>query len=263
LENVTLRHAARSHGAIDRELALAGAIQTHLLPRRAPVYPTLDCAAATLSCEAVGGDYYDFVERSPRELTLVVGDAAGKGIPAALRLAGVQARFKSEALRGQDPGALLETFNVELSRHQHPENFVGLLCARIDVRAGVVQLANAGLEPPLLRRRSGNWESLTGGGVLLGVDPRAEYPESRVELLAGDLVVLYTDGLTEARREDELFGIERLREVVDRNAHRRARDLIAVVMEAARSFADRSLDDVTVRPRRMRAPDDCEMPQAR
>ncbi|TMQ70613.1 MAG: serine/threonine-protein phosphatase, partial [Candidatus Eisenbacteria bacterium] len=203
-------------------------------------------AAATLSCEAVGGDYYDFVERSPRELTLVVGDAAGKGVPAALRLAGVQARFKSEALRGQDPGALLETFNLELSRHQHPENFVGLLCARIDVRAGTVQLANAGLEPPLLRRRSGTWESMNGGGVLLGIDPRAEYPESRVELSAGDLILLYTDGLTESRRGDELFGVERLREVVDRNAHLRARDLIAVVMDAARSFADRPMDDVTV-----------------
>jgi serine phosphatase RsbU (regulator of sigma subunit) len=246
LENVSLRHAARSRGEIDRELALAGAIQNHLLPRRAPVYPTLDCAAATLSSEAVGGDYYDFVERSPRELTLVVGDAAGKGVPAALRLAGVQARFKSEALRGQDPSALLQTFNLELVRREHPENFVGLLCARIDVRAGQVLLANAGLEPPLLRRRSGAWESMTASGVLLGVDADAEYPEARADLRAGDLVLLYTDGLTEARREDELFGVDRVREVVDRHAHRRASDLIEALVQAARSFTDRPLDDLTV-----------------
>jgi serine phosphatase RsbU (regulator of sigma subunit) len=246
LENVSLRHAARTHGEIDRELALAGAIQNHLLPRRAPVYPTLDCAAATLSSEAVGGDYYDFVERSTRELTLVVGDAAGKGIPAALRLAGVQARFKSEALRGQDPGTLLQTFNLELARHQHPENFVGLVCARIDVRTGQVLLANAGLEAPLLRRRSGEWESMTAGGVLLGVDPDADYPEARVDLAAGDLVLIYTDGLTEARRGDDLFGVERLREIVDRHAHRRAADVIEALVRAARGWADHPLDDLTV-----------------
>lgn len=246
LENLALRHAARTHGEIDRELALAGAIQTHLLPRRAPVYPTLDCAAATLSSEPVGGDYYDFVERSARELTLVVGDAAGKGVPAALRLAGVQARFKTEVMRGQDPGSLLQTFNMELTRHQHPENFVGLVCARIDVRAGSVLLANAGLEPPLVRRRSGEWESMAVGGVLLGVDPDSDYPEARADLGSGDMVLIYTDGLTEARREDELFGTERVREVVDQNAHRRAGDLVQALIQAARCFADRPLDDLTV-----------------
>jgi len=246
LENFTLRHAARTHGAIDRELALAGAIQTHLLPRRAPVYPTLDCAAATLSCEPVGGDYYDFVERSSRELTLVVGDAAGKGVPAALRLAGVQARFKSEVMRGQDPGSLLQSFNLELARHQHPENFVGLVCARIDVRAGQVLLANAGLEPPLLRRSNGEWESMAVGGVLLGVDPEADYPEARADLGAGDMVLIYTDGLTEARRQDELFGTDRVREVVDGNAHRRAVDVVQALIQAARCFADHPLDDLTV-----------------
>ena len=246
LENLALRHAARTHGEIDRELALAGAIQTHLLPRRAPVYPTLDCAAATLSSEPVGGDYYDFVERSARELTLVVGDAAGKGLPAALRLAGVQARFKAEVMRGQDPGSLLQAFNLELTRHQHPENFVGLVCARIDVRAGLVLLANAGLEPPLLRRRSGEWESMAVGGVLLGVDPDSDYPEARADLGAGDMVLIYTDGLTEARREDELFGTERVREVVDQNAHRRSGDLVQALIQAARCFADRPLDDLTV-----------------
>jgi serine phosphatase RsbU (regulator of sigma subunit) len=246
LENVALRRAARSHGEIDRELALAGTIQSHLLPRGVPVYPTLDCAAATLSRDAVGGDYYEFVERSPRELTLVVGDAAGKGIPAALRLAGVQARFKSEALRGQEPSALLQTFNLELARHQHPEHFVALACARIDVRAGQVVLANAGLEPPLLRRRSGAWESMSASGVLLGVDEEADYPQARADLRAGDLVLIHTDGLTEARRGDELFGTDRVRAVVDRHAHRRASDLVDALIQAARSFADEPLDDLTV-----------------
>jgi serine phosphatase RsbU (regulator of sigma subunit) len=246
LEHSELRSVARTHGQIDRELAIAGAIQSHLLPRRAPVYPTLDCAAATLSSEPVGGDYYDFAERSERELTLVVGDAAGKGVPAALRLASVRGRFRTEALRGQDPGLLLSALNLELAQHQHPENFVALVCARIDVRAGSVLLSNAGLEPPLLRRRSGNWEAMTASGVLLGVQPEASYPDARADLGAGDLVMIYTDGLTEARREDELFGLERVREVVDRNAHRRAADIVQSLIDAARAFSDLPLDDLTV-----------------
>src|SRR6185436_5438331 len=94
LENTELRRAARSHGALDRELAQAGAIQTHLLPRRAPIYPALDCSAATLSAESVGGDYYDFVTHEDRRFTLAVGDAIGHGVPAALLLAGVQVRFR-------------------------------------------------------------------------------------------------------------------------------------------------------------------------
>ena len=246
LENVALRHTARSHGELDRELALAGEIQAHLLPRRAPIYPTLDCAAATLSSESVGGDYYDFVERSSRDLTLVVGDAAGKGVPAALRLAGVQARFRTEALRGQEPGPLLRALNLELSYHGHPENFVGLLCARIDVCAGRVHLANAGLEPPLLRRSGGEWEALDTGGLLLGVRPDAEYPDARVELGAGDLVLIYTDGLTEAQNGENLFGVPRVMDVVDRIAHRRASDIVQALIHEARQFADRRLDDLTV-----------------
>jgi sigma-B regulation protein RsbU (phosphoserine phosphatase) len=123
---------------------------------------------------------------------------------------------------------------------------VGLLCARIDVGAGRVHLANAGLEPPLLRRRGGVWEALDTGGMLLGVRPDAEYPDTRAELNAGDLVLIYTDGLTEARRGGDLFGVPRVMEVVDRNSHRRASDIVQALIHEARRFADHRLDDLTV-----------------
>ena len=246
LENVSLRHAARSHGALDRELEEAGAIQARLLPRHAPVFPTLDCAAATLSSEAVGGDYYDFVERSGREFTLVVGDAAGHGVPAALLLAGVQARFRTEAHRDLEPGPLLTALNLELAHHDYPEKFVGLLCARVDVQRGRVHIANAGLMPPFVRRRSGEWEEITDGGLLLGVRSDAQYPDARIEMKAGDVVVIYTDGLTEASRGEELFGPERVRRILDRHAHRRAADILEALVAGVRAFADGPLDDLTV-----------------
>jgi serine phosphatase RsbU (regulator of sigma subunit) len=246
LENVSLRRAARDHGVLDRELAQAGAIQTRLLPRRAPVYPTLDCAAATLSAQLVGGDYYDFVERGDRAFTLVVGDAMGHGVPAALLLAGVQARFRSVARSGEMPGAVLSEINHELVSLEQPEKFVGLLCAWVDVRMGRLHLANAGLTPPLVRRRDGTCELVTEGGLVLGVSDDAEYRDVCVPLMAGDLALLYTDGLTEARRGDEMFGLERVRRVLNANAHRRARDVLAALLAAVREWAEPPLDDLTV-----------------
>jgi serine phosphatase RsbU (regulator of sigma subunit) len=261
LENAELRRAARSRGALERELQVASAMQAHLLPRRAPVYPTLDCAAAALSSESVGGDYYDFVETSARDFTLAVGDAAGKGVPAALVLAGVQARFRDEARRVSSPGTLLRALNRELVGLDQPEKFMGLLCARVEVRAARVWFANAGLTPPLIRRRSGRFEELTAGGVLLGVSGDATYPDVCVELSAGDVVVLYTDGLTEARRGDELFGTERVRLHLEACGTRRAADILEYLLSAVRAFADQPLDDLTVvvlrqltEPRRARTP---------
>ena len=246
LENLDLRREASSHVALDRELREAGAIQAHFLPRRAPSFPTLDCAAAALSSEKVGGDYYDFVENGDRDFTLAVGDAAGKGVPAALLLAGVQARFRSEARRGLRPSALLAAINRQLLQHEQPEKFVGLLCAHVDVRRARIGFANAGLTPPLVRRRDGSFEELTAGGVLLGVRPDAAYADAWIELAAGDVVLLYTDGLTEARRGEELFGIERVRDCLAAFARRRASDILAALLTEVRAFADRPLDDLTV-----------------
>jgi serine phosphatase RsbU (regulator of sigma subunit) len=246
LENLALRDAVRTRGALDRELEQAGAFQARLLPRRAPVFPTLDCAAATLSSQAVGGDYYDFVQRSEREFTLAVGDAVGHGVPAALVLAGVQARFRTEAGRGRTPGELLGALNQELAELEQPEKFMAMLCARVDVRHGSLWVANAGLTPPILRRRDGHCEELTGGGILLGVERQAAYRERSVTLGAGDVVVLYTDGLTEARRGEELFGPQRIREVLDRHGHERAGRIVDALIAAVRAFAPRLSDDMTV-----------------
>jgi serine phosphatase RsbU (regulator of sigma subunit) len=246
LENTALKRAAHGRVHLDRELREAGAIQAHLLPRRAPVYPTLDCAAAALSSESVGGDYYDFVQGPERDFTVAVGDAAGHGVPAALVLAGVQARFRSEARRGLAPGELLQALNLELVGLDQPEKFVGLLCARFDVRSGRLDFANAGLTPPLLRRRDGSFEELTAGGVLLGVSVAAFYPDEFVVLGAGDMVVIYTDGLTEARRGDTLFGVEGVRRVLDAHATARAIDVLDALLTEVRRFSDHELDDVTV-----------------
>jgi len=246
IENAALRKAASAHGAIHRELSRAHAIQRHLLPRRAPAYPTLDCAAAALSSEPVGGDYYDFVKTPGRVLTLAVGDAAGKGVPGALMGVWAQACFRNEARRGAGPGQVLTALNRELVSMDQPEAFVALACMRIDVRPARLTYANAGLTPPLLRRASGRVEILSESGVLLGVTPEARYSDSPVDLEAGDIVVLYTDGLTEARHGEEMFGPERLAEVLRLNTHLKAAEIARLLLQTVQSFSDQPLDDLTV-----------------
>jgi len=246
IENVTLREAASAHGAMDRELTRAGAIQAHLLPRRLPSHPSLDCAAVALSSEAVGGDYYDCVEGSDGQFMLAVGDAAGKGVPGALMSAWVQACFRTQARRGTRPGRVLGVLNHELVALEQPDAFVALLCAQVDVRGARLRFANAGLTPPILRRRDGSISELTDGGMLLGVAPHADYMDTGIELEAGDLVVLYTDGLTEARRGDEMFGAAGIEGVLTKHAHRPAAEIVRELMASARAFSTDAPDDMTV-----------------
>jgi serine phosphatase RsbU (regulator of sigma subunit) len=246
LENARLRAAASTHGSMGRELSKAGAIQARLLPRRVPAFRSLDCAAAALSSESIGGDYYDFVRSPGPVVTLAVGDAAGKGIPAALMGTWAHAAFRDRARRGAAPGELLSALNHELVALNQPQAFVALLCARVDVRAASLTFANAGLTPPLLRRRDGRFEELCQSGTLLGVAPRSHYEDSNVELEAGDIIVLYSDGLTEARRGDEEFGPEGVRRVLEAHARKGAAEILRALLAEVQAFTDQPLDDVTV-----------------
>jgi len=246
LDNARLREEAGTRGSFGRELSRAGAIQAHLLPRHVPAFRSLDCAAAALSCEPVGGDYYDFVRSPGRVVTLAVGDAAGKGIPAALMGTWVHAGFRDRARRGSMPGHLLTALNLDLVALNQPDAFVALLCARLDVRGATFTYANAGLTPPLLRRRDGRCEVLAQSGVLLGVTPGARYDDSSVELDAGDIVVLYSDGLTEARRGQDEFGLEGLQRVLEAHARQGAAEILRALLAEVQAFADGPLDDVTV-----------------
>lgn len=246
IENAELRREVHSRGALDRELEVAHDIQVRRLPRRAPVFATLDCAAASLSSEAVGGDFYDFLQDGPRTFTMAVGDAAGHGVPAALVQSGVQARFRDAALRARTPADVLAALNRELVALDQPEKFMGLLCARVEVSAGVLRIANAGLTPPLVRRHDGRFEEVSASGLLLGVSTDAQYRTETVELDRGDVVVFYTDGLTEALKGGRLFGPDGVRAVLERHAHRRASDLVDELLHAVRGWAEAPLDDLTL-----------------
>jgi sigma-B regulation protein RsbU (phosphoserine phosphatase) len=246
-ENARLHTSLVVQERLARELELAREIQEHLLPREDPVFATIEFAGRTTPCEEVGGDYYDYVPLGRRRLALVVGDAAGKGVPAALMMAGVQATLRAEAERGTSPGALLRQLNRRILSMDEPGQFVSLFFGYFDIAESSFHYANAGHDPPVWIRADGAVERLAATGLLLGVTPNTEYAEARVRLASGDLLLFYTDGVVDRSRDGEPFGEERLIELLASCGPVPAREVRARLLAAVKDFSGEDpQDDCTV-----------------
>ena len=159
LENALLMKASEGRESERREMAMAHSLQQQLLPHSLPKLASLEIAARNLPCDAVGGDYYDLIEtrnggREPH-LTFAIGDVSGKGVPAALLMANVQASFRAEASIGRPPNEVLAAINRRLCAIERPERFVSLFCAQLDPDRRTISFANAGHPAPVLLRASG------------------------------------------------------------------------------------------------------------
>jgi sigma-B regulation protein RsbU (phosphoserine phosphatase) len=200
--------------AVSRELELARKIQQSILPRSLPELEGLRVGACYLPMNQIGGDFYDFDAHDPRRLGLVVADASGHGVPAALVASMVKIAFAAETERIARPGLILTNMNRTLC-DRFEGAYVTACCAFIDPVNGTLAYASAGHPAPLLRRRNGQVEALGEHGLLLAFDPHAEYETSEVALRPGDRIVFFSDGLLEAESStEEFFGDHRLTEVV-------------------------------------------------
>ncbi|MFN8548450.1 MAG: SpoIIE family protein phosphatase [Candidatus Eisenbacteria bacterium] len=184
LENVLFQEESEGREAERREMEMARALQQQLLPHSLPKLSSLEIAARNLPCHEVGGDYYDLIatQNGGREphLTLAIGDVSGKGVPAALLMANVQASFRAEAQSGRSPHELLAAINQRLCAIERPERFVSLFCAHLDPTRRRIDFANAGHPAPILLRADGACDRLERGGLLLGIraDERYEHDEA-------------------------------------------------------------------------------------
>ncbi len=233
---------------ISSELAVARSIQEHLLPGEPPLSPLVEMAGVTLPCDAVGGDAHDYVQLPDGRVGFCVSDVSGKGVPAAILTASLQASFRATAATGAGPGALLETLNRRLHEVAEPDRFACLFYALIHPQTMVMRYANAGLEPPLLIRRRAPVCELREGGPILGVIAGAEYEEGRVTLAAGDTVVCFSDGLVDAKTEEEIpLNRRSILRIVRKNPDLSAESLKRALMSAAGiSQVTPVPDDVTI-----------------
>jgi sigma-B regulation protein RsbU (phosphoserine phosphatase) len=239
--------------ALEHELTIATTIQRSLLPRGIPAAlggAGIDLHAVMQPARSVGGDFYDYFLLDADRLGVVVGDASGKGVPAALFMAMTRTLLRAVALRGAPPGDCLGEVNTLLCRDNDSEMFVTLFYGILHVRTGELHYSNGGHNPPYVVSRTGDLEGLEGDGqdTVLGVLDGHGYHTSRAFLGPGDALFLYTDGVTEARDPGgNLFSQQRLEALLRQAAGSSAEQLVQGVVAAVRQFAAGApqSDDVT------------------
>jgi sigma-B regulation protein RsbU (phosphoserine phosphatase) len=189
---------------LEAELARAGEVQAGLLPREVPRLSGFELAARCMPAHEVGGDFYDWQQPLPGVLTLTVGDVMGKGMPAALLMATVRATLRAASLRNPPAAALELVQQAMLADLERTDSFVTLFHARLDVPSRSLSYADAGHGHVFVLRDTGAVETLTQGGPPLGVPIKQPYQEGVTTLQPGDSLVVYSDGLVEARPEAPL-----------------------------------------------------------
>ena len=238
----------RRIAAVSRELETARQIQQSILPKRVPSLPGLAVAAHYDSMTEVAGDLYDFVTTPSGQLGILVADVSGHGVPAAIVASMVKIALAVQEGEVADPGAVLTRMNRALFG-RFEKAYVTAVFALIDPAAGTLAYASAGHPSPLLRRAGGRVESLDERGIVLGFMPEAAYGTAVVGgLAAGDRLVFYTDGITEAARADgEFFGDREFQRLLATGEPHAADQFMTTLVAAARRWVGADFaDDVTV-----------------
>ncbi len=250
IQNARLFEDARRSRLLDRELEVAGEIQRALLPRAVPEVPGLSLAVFSEPSREVGGDFYDFIPFSDKQLGVAVGDVVGKGIPAALTMASLYTSFHEFAnYYVYLPSYVIGHVNEVLYEVTSADRFATLFYGIANLQENTFVYCNAGHPPPLLCRKSGETVNLYTGGLIVGSFDYASFEDGRVYLDEGDVVVLYSDGLIEKSNDrDEIFGIGRLEQAIKDCHACPVEEIRDHVIDVWRSFVggDSQDDDTTM-----------------
>jgi len=249
VENARLLAEASAAERMERELEVARGIQTSFLPDTFPSVPGWDVAAFYRAARQVGGDFYDFFQVDEHRWALVVADVADKGVPAALFMALCRTLLRAVGSNRRTPVETLIRVNEILLRDTRSELFVTIWYGMWDTETGKVAFTSAGHNPPLVIRADGSAELLHARGIALGVVPKIKLEEQEIALKPGDLLVAYTDGVTEALRSDFTeFSVVGLQSTVASLRHKPAHDVAQGVLRAIDSFVagEPPFDDMTM-----------------
>jgi serine phosphatase RsbU (regulator of sigma subunit) len=247
IENVRLLEESLEKRRMEEDMRMAAEIQTGLLPREAPRLPGWDLAGCNRPCRTVGGDYYDFAIEGGR-LLLALGDVSGKGTGAALLMTVLRAAVRAHWTEPKLAEAVAR-INRTVCQNVPSSKFVTFFLAALDPGTGRLDFVNAGHNPPLLVRAGGEVETLSDGGLVLGIFDDVVYDGGRVEMRPGDTLVIYSDGVTETwDPDDEEFGEERLRALAVENRTLAAEELQAAILREIERFeaGARATDDRTI-----------------
>jgi serine phosphatase RsbU (regulator of sigma subunit) len=232
-DNILLIEENVEKKRMEAELTIARQVQEKMLPGDIPDTPALEIAAMSKFCTEVAGDYYDIIDVGDGRTVLAIGDVSGKGAAAALLMSNVQASLRtaigiesqmdigknSPLNRDIQLSGIVANINRLIFHNSQPEQFITFFVAIFDPKTNRLDYINAGHNPPLAVSQSGLIKELTEGGLLLGVMPEMPYQQGSIQLSVGDIVFLYTDGLSESTRADEeMFGEERIKQFLAANS---------------------------------------------
>ncbi len=240
----SLREAER----VQHEIEIAADVQRALLPGSPPTLAGLELSGRCVPATNVGGDLYDHVLDRSGGLWLLIADVAGHSIGSALIMAMARTVLRREIADGRSPTEVLAATNETLYADLDASGlFITVFCGRLDLATGDFTYASGGQNPPLLRRASGELVELDADGMPAGFLPTIQYEEKKLRLSAGDLVVLYTDGVVEAEGTDgTLFGEDRLRNVVEKSGDAPASSVVGAIFEGLDQHGGHQADDVTL-----------------
>jgi sigma-B regulation protein RsbU (phosphoserine phosphatase) len=251
ITNAKLYARAIEGARVTEQMRLAGVIQRRMIPERAPLMPFLDIAGTYIPCFDVGGDFYDFLKIDERRIVVAMSDVIGKGIPAALRMScfrGAVRAYADTECSSETIREKIARLNTMVCKECEEGEFITLFYAVIDVRDMTITYCNCGHEPAVLIR-NGQIRDLERGGLVLGVDGRAEYEIDALELRNGDCLLFYTDGLIDAANFDgEFWGRERMLETAKKFTSGSAEQMVKNILMYRRRFVGlaRQIDDTSI-----------------
>jgi len=249
IENSRLYEEEVAKQKLEEEMTMARRIQSRLLPSTLPCYDGVSLEAVNVSSKQVSGDYYDMFIRTDGKMAMVIADVSGKGMPASLLASNIQAALRGQCHTNDAPGVVLERINQQIHASTDPEHFATLFLAIFDPTTRQLQYSSGGHNAPVLIRNDGSLELLEKGGLPLGAFDFGTYEEGNITLHEGDLLFLYTDGLTETKdRDDDLdFGEDRLNDLLRDHRDIELPELFTTVNTALQNFSgladDQAADD--------------------
>ena len=249
VENARLTEEQMERERLEREQQVASEIQQRFLPAAAPIVEGYELQGISFPCYEIGGDYYDFIQREDGKLVVALGDVSGKGTSAALLMSSLHAAIHAQADTHDSIVETIEAVNKYLTESIPPNRFVTLFYTELDPKQGTLTFLNAGHNPPLIVHAGGTMEQLASGGLPLGIMADAEFQEGRTKLHPGDVLVVYSDGVSEAVNPNgEEFGPTRLYEVVARNLDASASGIRDRIESALTKFCQGTpaADDITL-----------------
>lgn len=249
IENARLYEEEIHLQQIEKEMAMACDIQINLLPKESPTFSGYDIAGKSIPAKVVGGDYFDFIPINENRLAICLGDVSGKGLPAALLMANLQATIRGQTLINPLPKKCLHTSNMLLHERTDPQKFATLFYGVLDNRKNQFCYSNAGHNRPFLFGHNKDAVTLDKAGIMLSFMKDYAFEEGKISFDTSDFLIIYSDGITEAMNSNsDEFGEERLISFVDKFKKKSSQELIDLIIQEVKNFTGEYLqmDDMTL-----------------